>query len=95
MAVPLYLSTRITDIHDMIKINLLPFKRKRASTLTKDIRDLILALIVVLSDLEYMNIVLYNEIEEQKTNIKAKKQEMKVYNLYAQEYKQIQEAKKR
>ena len=54
----------------MIKINLLPFKRKRASTLTKDIRDLILLLVFVGCAFGfYYFMMLRPEIEEQKSNI--------------------------
>jgi type IV pilus assembly protein PilN len=78
----------------MIKINLLPFKRKRASTLTKDIRDLVLALIVVCIGFGYYYYLLTNEIKEHNTNIANIKKEINSLQPIAQEYKQIQEAKK-
>jgi Tfp pilus assembly protein PilN len=77
----------------MIKINLLPFKRKRASTLSKDIRDLVLALIVVFIGFGVYEYKLYNEIDEQKSNIIGIKKEIQSLQPIAQEYKAIQEAK--
>jgi Tfp pilus assembly protein PilN len=79
----------------MIKINLLPFKRKRASTLTKDIRDLVLALIVVcIGFFGYYYLMLIPEIEEHKSNIVTIKKEIQSLQPIAQEYQQIKEAKK-
>jgi Tfp pilus assembly protein PilN len=77
----------------MIKINLLPFKRKRASSLSKDIRDLVLALILVCVGFGIYYYRLSNEIEEQISNIAAIRKEINSLQPIAQEYKQIQEAK--
>jgi Tfp pilus assembly protein PilN len=78
----------------MIKINLLPFKRKRASTFTKDIRDLVLALIVVCIGFGYYYYLLHDEVQEHKKNIATIRKEINSLQPIAQEYKQIQEAKK-
>lgn len=78
----------------MIKINLLPFKRKRASTLTRDIRDLVLMLVVVCVGFGIYYYRLHNELEEQKSRIQLTKKEIASLQPIAQEYKQIQEAKK-
>jgi Tfp pilus assembly protein PilN len=78
----------------MIKINLLPFKRKRASTLTKDIRDLVILLIIVCIGFGIYYYKLTNEIEEHKSNIATTKKEIQSLQPIAQEYKTIQEAKK-
>jgi len=77
----------------MIKINLLPFKRKRASSLSKDIRDLVLALILVCVGFGIYYYRLSNEIEEQISNIATIRKEISSLQPIAQEYKQIQEAK--
>lgn len=77
----------------MIKINLLPFKRKRASSLSKDIRDLVLALILVCVGFGIYYYRLSNEIEEQISNIATIRKEINSLQPIAQEYKQIQEAK--
>jgi Tfp pilus assembly protein PilN len=77
----------------MIKINLLPFKRKRASSLSKDIRDLVLALILVCVGFGIYYYRLSNEIEEQISNIATIRKEINSLQPVAQEYKQIQEAK--
>jgi Tfp pilus assembly protein PilN len=79
----------------MIKINLLPFKRRRASTLSKDIRDLVLALIVVcIGFFGYYFYILTPEIEDHKSNIASTKKEIQSLQPIAQEYQTIQEAKK-
>lgn len=78
----------------MIKINLLPFKRKRASSLTKDIRDLVILLFIVLLGFGYYYYILTNEIEERKANIVTTKREIQSMQPIAQEYQAIQEAKK-
>jgi Tfp pilus assembly protein PilN len=79
----------------MIKINLIPFKRKRASTLTKDIRDLILLLVFVGCAFGYYYFMMLRpEIEEQKSNIVTVKKEIQSLQPIAQEHKAIQEAKK-
>jgi Tfp pilus assembly protein PilN len=77
----------------MIKINLLPFKRKRASSLSKDIRDLVLALILVCVGFGIYYYRLSNEVEEQISNIATIRKEINSLQPIAQEYKQIQEAK--
>jgi Tfp pilus assembly protein PilN len=78
----------------MIKINLLPFKRKRASSLTKDIRDLVILLFIVLLGFGYYYYILTNEIAECKANIVTTKKEIQSMQPIAQEYQAIQEAKK-
>jgi Tfp pilus assembly protein PilN len=79
----------------MIKINLLPFKRKKASTLTKDIRDLILMLLVVcIGFVAYYYFKVYTKIEEQKANIASTKQEIARLQPIQKEYNEIKEAKK-
>jgi Tfp pilus assembly protein PilN len=78
----------------MIKINLLPFKRKRASSLTKDIRDLVILLFIVLFGFGYYYYILINDIEEHKANIVTIKKEIQSMQPIAQEYHAIEEAKK-
>jgi Tfp pilus assembly protein PilN len=78
----------------MIKINLLPFKRKRASSLTKDVRDLVILLFIVLFGFGYYYYTLTNEIEERKANILSVKKEIQSMQPIAQEYQAIIEAKK-
>lgn len=78
----------------MIKINLLPFKRKRASTLTKDVRDLVLLLILFCIGFGYYYFMMLRpEIEEQRLKIQSAKNEIASLQPIAQEYKAIQEAK--
>ena len=79
----------------MIKINLLPFKRKRASTLTKDLRDLIgMLLVVCLGFGAYYYFKVHTVIKEKKESIESTRQEIARLQPIAKEYKQIQEAKK-
>jgi Tfp pilus assembly protein PilN len=78
----------------MIKINLLPFKRKRSSSLTKDIRDLVLAFIVVCIGFGVYEYNLYKGIEEQRANLANVKKEIQSLQPIAQEYQAIEEAKK-
>ena len=78
----------------MIKINLLPFKRKRSSSLTKDIRDFVILLLIVLFGFGYYYYILTNDIEERRSNIVATKKEIQSMQPIAQEYQAIQEAKK-
>ena len=77
----------------MIKINLIPFKRKRASTLIKDIRDFVILLILVCVGFGLYYYKLSNEIEEQRSNVATIKKEINSLQPIAQEYKQIQDAK--
>ena len=78
----------------MIKINLLPFKRKRASTLTKDVRDLALLLILLCIGFGYYYFMMLRpEINEQQLRIESTKKEIASLQPIAQEYKTIQEAK--
>jgi Tfp pilus assembly protein PilN len=78
----------------MIKINLLPFKRKRASSLTKDIRDFVILLVVVCLGFGYYYYTLINEIEDHKSKIQIIKKEINSLQPIAQEYQAILEAKK-
>lgn len=78
----------------MIKINLLPFKRKRSSTVKKDIRDLVIMIIVVCIGFGLYYYRLIDSINEQKSEILAIKKEIQSLQPIAQEYHAIQEAKK-
>lgn len=78
----------------MIKINLLPFKRKKASTIAKDIRDFVILLVLGLIGFGLYEYSLLNEIADYKSKIEAAKQEMISLQPIYQEYMSIQNAKK-
>ena len=79
----------------MIKINLIPFKRKRASTLRKDIRDLVLMIIVVCIGFGYYYFrILRPEIEEERQKMESAKNEIASLQPIQREYNAIKEAKK-
>jgi len=78
----------------MIKINLLPFKRKRSSTVSKDVRDLIIMIIVVCIGFGLYYYRLISSIDDQKAEILTIKREIQSLQPIAQEYHAIQEAKK-
>ncbi len=78
----------------MIKINLLPFKGKKASTFAKDVRGLVYLLIIVCIAFGWYYYRLLDGIQEQKANIVAIKTEINKMQPIAQEYQAIQEAKK-
>ena len=79
----------------MIKINLLPVKRKRASTLTKDIRDLVILLVLVfIGFLLYYFMMLRPEITEHKLRVDSTKKEIASLQSIKKEYNEIEAAKK-
>ncbi len=78
----------------MIKINLLPFKRKRASTLQKDIRDFLILLILAGIIFVMIDRRIYSDIENTKSNIVSVKQEIESLQPISREYQAIQDAKK-
>ncbi|MBA4390035.1 MAG: hypothetical protein C0399_03760 [Syntrophus sp. (in: bacteria)] len=78
----------------MIKINLLPFKRRKASTIIKDIRDFVILLVLGVIGFGIYEYSLLNEITDYKSKIQAAKQEMISLQPIYQEYFTIQNAKK-
>jgi Tfp pilus assembly protein PilN len=78
----------------MIKINLLPFKRRRIGTITRDIRDLVILLILGLIGFGIYEYSLIGDINDYKARIKSAKQEMETLQPIYQEYMAIQNAKK-
>lgn len=78
----------------MIKINLLPFKRRKASAISKDIRDFIILLVLGIIGFGIYEYGLLKEIEDYKSRIQAAKQEMISLQPIYQEYVTIQNSKK-
>ncbi len=78
----------------MIKINLLPFKRKKAASLGKDVRDLFILIILGCIGFALYDMSLVREIDEIKGKIGAAKQEITRLKPLQQEHIQIQNAKK-
>ncbi|HVN96336.1 MAG TPA: PilN domain-containing protein [Syntrophorhabdaceae bacterium] len=78
----------------MIKINLLPFKRKRASTLRKDFRDFLLLLILACVIFFLIDRSIYSDIENTRSNIASAKKEIQSLEPLSSEYLKMQEAKR-
>ncbi len=79
----------------MIKINLLPYKRKKSSTITRDLRDLILMLLVVCAGFGvYYYYKVYTPRKELVAKIESTKKEIANLQPIQKEYNEIQAAKK-
>jgi Tfp pilus assembly protein PilN len=78
----------------MIKINLLPFKRRRASTLIKDVRDFLMLLILACMIFGIFDYRIIAETKNYKANILAAKKEIESLQPLAREYQTMQERKK-
>jgi Tfp pilus assembly protein PilN len=78
----------------MIKINLLPFKRRRASTLIKDVRDFLTLLILACMIFGIFDYRVITEIKNYKSNILAVKKEIESLQPLAREYQTMQERKR-
>lgn len=78
----------------MIKINLLPFKRRKIGTIGRDIRDFIVLLVLGIIGFGIYEYQLLNEIGDYKTKIQVAKAEMETLQPIYQEYMTIQNAKK-
>lgn len=78
----------------MIKVNLLPYKKTRTSTLKVNIVTFVLMLII--GNIFFWAFYLYNEreISDYENNIRATRQELAKLQPYYQEYQRIQAAKK-
>lgn len=78
----------------MIKVNLLPYKKTRTSTLKINIVTFVLMLII--GNIFFWAFYLYNEreISDYENNIRATRQELAKLQPYYQEYQRIQAAKK-
>ena len=78
----------------MIKINLLPFKRKRATSIGKDIRDLAILLVLGCIGFGIYYIGLNNKIDDCKSSIRDGEKKIEALKPFQTEYLQIQNAKK-
>jgi len=78
----------------MIKVNLLPYKKTRTSTLKINIVTFILMLII--GNILFWSLYIYNqrEINDYERNIQATKTELARLQPFYQEYQRIQQAKK-
>ena len=78
----------------MIKVNLLPYKKTRTSTLKINIVTFVLMLII--GNILFWSFYIYNqrEINDYERNIQATKTELARLQPFYQEYQRIQQAKK-
>jgi len=78
----------------MIKVNLLPYKKARTSTLKINIVTFVLMLII--GNILFWSIYLYNarDIGDYERNIRSARQELAKLQPFYQEYQRIQAAKK-